>query len=406
MNQTDNICTRTQNYVSILHIDRLQITLKHLSSSIFKNYRNPDLIPQEQVYGKIRLFLDNSKGASAYHHTFIVFYKGFKIGKLHTANKMRKPEIEFDIEKEVLYSVDENWWHEVYDSVKTEFGLVFNNINYVELALDTTKNLVEEYRSLYSCTVNNKSSVNYYFKMPGNAVVDVLNNGNTFNIRGTCNSISIYEKTCHAEKYILDFFKSNGFGDCPVYRVEARLNWNYLKSKMHNKKVLINVETLLDRKMLATLFKMSVENKLIFSDLRTRCYDSNRNVKFQKVTIINDIHMDTARLLKFNPELRNQHYKSENTDENILRQNYYRFLETNNQEYFRIFNASGKVAGLDDSQLLTLMEKFNSRYKGNRTATVQSRMDYAIKWYSKRPKLDLNIVWSAIVFKMKLMFLW
>jgi len=406
LNQIDNICTRSPNYVSILHIDRLQITLKHSSSSIFKNYWNPDLVPQEQVYGKISLFLDNSKGASAYHHTFNVFCEGLKIGKLHTANKMRKPEIEFDIDKEVLYSIDEKWWYKAYDSVKEELGLVFNNINYVEIALDTTKNLVEEYRSLYFCTVNNMCSINNYYKMSGNAVVDILDNGNTFNIRGTCNFISIYEKTRHAENYILDFFKSNGFGDCPVFRVEARLNWNYLKSKMHNKNVLINLETLLDRKMLATLFKMSVENKLIFSDLRTKSYDSNRNIKFQKVAILSDIHLDTAGLLKYNPELRNQHYKSENSDENILRQNFYRFLETDKQEYFRIFKANGKVAGLDDRQLLSLIEKFNSRYKGNRTATVQSRMDYAVRWYSKRPKLDLNNVWSAIAFKMKLMFFW
>lgn len=48
-----------------------------------------------------------------------------------------------------------------------------------------------------------------------------------------------------------------------------------------------------------------VENKLTFNDIRTKHYDNSRNVKFNKVSILDDIPLDFARLLRFNPELNN-----------------------------------------------------------------------------------------------------
>jgi hypothetical protein len=384
LNQKDKICTDSHKYVSILHLDRLQITLKHLDSSIFKNHYNPDTFPAEQSFGRIRLLLDNSKGASAYHHTFIVFFDGQKVGKLHAGNKLHKPDLEFDFDKEILYAVDETWWYNVYESVKDELGVVFNNINYVEIALDTTKNLVEDFRLKYTNTEENKSSVNCFFRMNRGAVVDVLDNGHTFNIRGTCNNISIYTKTSHAESYILDFFKLNGFGDTDVYRLEARLNWNYLKTKMNYKKVLVNVETLLDKRLLATLFKISTENKLIFSDLRTKYYDNNRNIKFEKTSVIDDVQIETAELLKYNPELKNNHYKADNVDENILRQTFYMYVQTGNKQYLYNIKHCAEAASMNYAYVHNLLQNFACKYRGNQTKESQQRMDKAIMYYKKR----------------------
>ena len=393
MNQLNNIRQVPEDYLSILHIDRLEITLRHVEGSIFGNYRNPDLIPEEQVYGEIRLLLDNSKGAAAYHNTYIVLFNGIRVGKLHSANKMRKPDVEFDIDKEVLYAVNENWWYEIYTSLMTELGLAFNNIKYVEIALDTTKNLVDGYRLLYSNTEQNQSHVESFFRLHGRSKVDVLGNGSSFNIRGKCNMISIYEKTKHAEKYILDFFQLNGFGDSPVYRVEARVNWNYLKSKMYHDKVIINVETLLDRRMLATLFSFSVDNKLILKDLRTKCYDKNRNAKYKKISILEGIKPETSGLLQFNPAPNNSHYK-ENVDVDILRHNYYRFLETSNPQYFKNFKASGVAAGYNRGQMFSLIERFNCKYKGNRTLPIKERMVFVNSKYVKKP--TSNKLWSFL----------
>lgn len=403
MHQKENICTASPEYLSIIHLDRLELTLRHLRNSSLTNFRNPDFIQEVQSYGQISLVLDNSKGVGAYHNTFVVHYDGIRVGKLHTANKMKKPEVEFDFDKAVLYSVNRKWWYEIFSSLKSELGLEYNNIKYAEIALDTTKNLCDAYRNLYDNTIDNKSFHHDYYKLHRGAKVDVLDNGATFNIRGKCNMISIYEKTSYAEDYILDFFKLNGFGSRPVYRVEARLNWNYLKSKMSYKKVKIDLETLMDIGMLTTLFKMSVENKLTFSDLRTKHYDKSRNLVPDKVCVLDDICLDTAGLVKFIPIPNSNHYKSDNVDENILRQIYYRYLESGNQKYLIAFMASTKAACFKNDQVLTLVYKFNSRYKGNRTASAQDRMEYATIRYSKKPKFPFSKLISRIECKLKKM---
>lgn len=375
MEPLENIGEESQKYLNIIHLDRLEITLKQGNNSAFRNYRNPDLIQEKQNYGLFSLYLDNTIGAAAYYHTYIVHYKGNKVGKLHSANKMRKPEVEFDFDKTVLYSVNGKWWHEILTSLQAELGLEYNNIKYAEIALDTSKNLVEAFRGLYDKTVDNKSCHHKDYRLQRNSKVDILDNGTTFNIRGKCNMISIYEKSSYAEDYIKEFFKLNGFGDSPVYRVEARLNWNYLKSKMSYKQVRINLETLLDTKMLTTLFKMSVENKLAFSDLRSKQYDKNRNLVSAKVSILDDITIESGNLIKYIPVSSKFHYKSQSIDENIIRQSYYRYLETNNAEYLEIVKANCKIIGLSSSQLQSLINKFNARYKGDRTEEIQTRME-------------------------------
>lgn len=400
MNQQENIGLIQDEYLSIIHLDRLQITFYHQQGSVFKNFRNPDLIPVEQVYNHVRLLLDNSKGASAYHFTFIVFYNNIKVGRLHTANKLKKNDIEFDYDKVVLYSIDEHWWYEIYTALISDLGLVCNNINYVEIAVDTTKNLVDAYRNIFSNSINNRSKFNSYFELPPEVKVDVLNNGSTFNIRGTCNMISIYEKTNNAENYISNYFNLNGFEDMKVYRVEARLNWNYLKSKMYNRKILINIETLLDKKMLATLFKISVENKLTCKDLRTKYYDKNRNIKFEKVSILDDIHFDSADLLKANPELNCKHFKTEDV-KSILTQVYYRYLMSGNKKYFKSIINISDAGGYDHNHTYEVIKKFNMKYKGNRTLTINQRMEFVLRHFAKKTPVSINDLFRSISLKLK-----
>jgi hypothetical protein len=75
-----------------------------------------------------------------------------------------------------------------------------------------------------------------------------MSNGSSFIIDGSDNEIAIYNKSEHAEDYILNYFSNNGFSGSEVFRIESRLTWNYIR-KLRNKKLFdINVETLLDPK--------------------------------------------------------------------------------------------------------------------------------------------------------------
>lgn len=367
---------------SILHIDRLNLTFRHTVFSTFRNTRNPDALIDRQKYGDIELILDNRCGSNAFYHTFAVYFHGNKVGKLHSASKLGKSDIEFDFEKHVNYSKQKDWWFEIYKSITFELGLIYNNINYVEICLDTTFNLPDAYGFMHANSINNKYRFNSYFMPFRNAVAEVLDGGYGFRLNGSNNRIHIYNKSQHSEDFIKDFFKFNGFIDETVYRLECRLNWNYLKSLMNKKGVLITPEILLDEKMLASLFDLSVKNKLTFFDLREKMYDHNRNAKFKKVSLMDNLNLDKSELLKFDSPRHRQHYKIENTDEDILRKTYYQFLETGNVKYYKNIRNNAEAAQINNAKVLTLLNKFNQRYRGDRLPVIMDRMEFVVEKYS------------------------
>jgi hypothetical protein len=382
----NNTNSQHNEHRSIIHIDRLNLTFRHTCFSAFKNIRNPDAIPERQKFGSIELILDNRCGSNAYYHTFGVYHNGKKVGKLHTGSKMGKPDIEFDYDKQVHYSVACDWWFSIYKSIKLELGLEYNNINYIEICVDSTMNFPDMYGYMNANSVTNKYRFNDFFKPLRNSTAEVLNGGNGFRIPGSNNSIHIYNKSNHTEDFINDFFKANNLGDKTVYRLECRLNWNYLKSLISRKEVLITPEVLLDENMLSMLFLMSVKNKLTFKDLRTKHRDKSGNAKYNEVSILDNICLNKSELLKFNPGKQHSHYKNESTDEDIIRRTYYAFLETGNEKYFNNIRHNAEAAMIDDSTVIALLHKFNQKYRGDRTTDVLNRMEFAVTNYRVEKK--------------------
>lgn len=267
----------------------------------------------------------------------------------------------------------------MYDMSKKEFKrITLNNIRYIEIAVDTNKNLVLLFGLLYQNTVNNNLRSGNRYKMKGNIIVHVMNNGHSFVIEGSENEIAIYNKSNHAETFIKEYFDNNGLANCVVHRIETRLTWNYIRYLRNKKELDINIETLLDQRKLATIFKISITNKITFKDTESDSYDINRNKQFKSESIIDDLDIDTAEIGKLNPELRANHYKNPSVNENIMRQNYYMYLETGNKKYFKNFKSSGSVAGFNKYELLNFVNKQNTRYNGNRTQEILDRMEFAI----------------------------
>jgi len=377
-------------YICLIHLDRLSITFKHWSGSTFQDIRNPDFIVSEQVYGKITLQYDASLGLGGFYHSYKVLYDGIHVGRLHTATKLKKHELQFDFAKEVFYVFHTDFWHEVYTAVKDELGIIYNNIMYMEIAIDTDKDLVNVYASYFKNTIDNKLGNGGQYKLHGRTRVHVLDNGSSFVIDGTDCVISIYDKSRHAEKYVRDYFFVNGLGDQRVNRIESRLKWDYIRYLRNRKRLDIIVETLKDPKQLAKIFQLSTVNKTLFLDLKNKEYDSNRNAHYKRINILEDLPIETAEIGILNIEIRNKHYISESIDENIIRQNYYRFLETGKKEYLLNFRSSCSVAGYNLNQILNYTSRFNQGYKGNRTHEVLERMQYANRCFSDRGILRLK----------------
>ncbi|MBN1186500.1 MAG: hypothetical protein JXB49_29765 [Bacteroidales bacterium] len=372
------------NYRCLIHLDRLSITFRHWSGSSFQDIRNPDFIVNEQVYGKITLQHDASTGLGGFYHSYKVLYDGIHVGRLHAATKLKKHQLQLDFAKEVFYTFHSDFWYEVYTAVKNELGIIYNNIMYMEISIDTDKDLVEEYAFYFQNTIDNKQGNGSQYKLRGKTRVHVLDNGSSFVIDGTDCAISIYDKSIHAEKYIMDYFLKNGLGDQKVYRIESRLKWDYIRYLRNRKSLDITVETLKDTRLLAKIFQLSTASKTSFLDLKDKVYDENRNAHYRRINILDDLPLETADIGNLNKEIRNTHYISESIDENIIRQNYYRFLETGKKEYFQNFRSSCSVAGYNLNQVLNYISRFNHSYKGNRTQEVLERMQYVNRWFHGR----------------------
>lgn len=371
-------------YICLIHLDRLSITFRHWSGSTFHDTRNPDNIPFEQVFENITLIHDNTTGLGSFYHSFKVLYKGYVIGRLHSATKLKKHEIQFDFAKEIFYSFSAGFWYEVFEAIESELGLIYNNIQYVEISIDTNKNIVLQFGYLYQNTINNQLRSGNLYQMRKNVMVNVMSNGSSFIVAGEGNEIAIYNKSRIAEDFILEYFRNNGLSGETINRVETRLTWNYIRYLRNKKRFDITVETLLDQKKLAEIFKISSINKIVFSDLEHKTYDDTRNAHYPKISIIDDLPIDTARIGILNPDLRMKHYVNDSVDENILRQNYYRYLETGNCRYFRNFISGGKVAGFGKDRMESLIIKFSNKYKGNRIPEVSKRMEDALSLISGR----------------------
>lgn len=250
----------------------------------------------------------------------------------------------------------------------------------MEISVDTNCDLINQYAFYYQNTINNKLSLGKQYKLRGKTRVHVLDNGESFILAGTDCEISIYNKSLHAEKYIIDYFSKNGLAEQNVFRIESRLKWDYIRYLRNRKKMNITVETLRDSKQLAKIFQISSANKTVFLDLENKEYDKNRNAQYKKISILDNLQIETSEIGSLNEEIRNTHYKSESVDENIVRQNYYRYLETGNKRYLQNFKSSCSVAGYNSNHILNSVIRFNNRYKGNRTQDVNRRMEYVKRW--------------------------
>jgi hypothetical protein len=399
----NNIGTKQEEYRCLIHIDRLSITFRHLESSTFQNIKNPDFITNDQNFNRIILRHDNSPGKGAYYHSFIVYYDGCIIGKLFSGSKINKPDLQFDFKKELFYSIKPDFWYEAYLKLKTELGIAYNNINCVEISVDTNKDLVSQFGLLFKNSINNKLGSSGQFKMRKNTIVHVMSNGASFVIESSEkseNKVAIYNKSHFSEKFILDYFMNNGLPPDKVNRIEARLKWNYIRSLINKKRMNINVETLLDPQKLATIFEISALLKLTFYDLTDKFYDANRNPIYTSVSILEDLPITTAEIGKVNPDFQINHYKK-SVDESILRQNYYRFLECGNIEYLRNLKASAKAAAKNNNQLLALINKFNNKFMGDRREEIICRMGYAKKYITNPAGTNFRELFSSATLKLK-----
>ena len=396
MEEKGNIRVKEENCKCLIHLDRLIVTLRFNSASKFRDVRNPDNIPIRQSYGDFILQHDCAPGVGAYYHSYKVYNRGIIAGMLYTSNKMRKNEVQFHFNKELFYSYHPNFWYEVYETMAQSLGLVYNNIHYAEIAVDTDKDVFKQFQYFYQNMAENKSGKSDRYSVKKGTMIHTMNNGSSFIVDGSDNAIAIYTKSDYAEEFILDYFRLNGFGNAPVYRIECRLKWNYIRYLRNKKHLDIDLKTLSDSRQLASIFKIATKNKMNFRDRLMKSYDTNRNITYPKVSVLDDLPIESAEVGKLKNTFISTHYSTSTVDENILRQNYYRYLETGKMDYLKNMIASGKAAGYGKEQIENLTNKFNRNYRGHWTPLQNERLRLVDEYLSGHYSSGLKFIFVKV----------
>ena len=363
--------------ISLVHLDKLHVTLKHHQHSAFRNIRNPDNLQAVQQYGDIELHLNNNNGSKTYHNGYDVYVEGRHIGTLLTADKYKKPYVEFDFNKRILYSNERNWWYDQLLILTRDLGLTYNNINKLEIAWDSTINNWEKYRELYINSDRYLFSDNAFYHQSKKASTSIMHDGYQFLIDGIDNSISIYQKNLHAEDYITDFFNTNMTSNRDVYRVESKLSWNYIRKFINKKHQIIDLNTLKDTGMLTELFIESVKTKLTFQDLRTKYHDKNNNLKYSvEVSLLDDVELNTVIIPTYLPLAESKHYKADNAIESTFGKIYYHYLDSGQDGYIQSMEGLIRANLFSIPYIEKLLNKFSKAYNGDRTPLICNRMTF------------------------------
>ncbi len=74
--------------------------------------------------------------------------------------------------------------------------------------------------------------------------------------------------------------------------------------------------------------------------------DRHGNAHYKRISVVDDLPIVTAEIGQLNPSMQVTHYKNDSVDDNIIRQNYFRYLESGNPEYLSNFKSSGKSCRL------------------------------------------------------------
>jgi hypothetical protein len=362
--------------ITIVQMDRLELTLQK---------ENQNIKPiREQNYGEIRLILDQTRPSPTYHYSFRIFYGGREVGILHYHHKFNSQLVEWDCAKDLLYTRD-NKWYQVYKKICAVFDLKLNNIKYIEIALDSTVDLVNKMNILYEQSTDKENSAIGIYQKMGTGKIMKNDDGKQFLIKGKTSSLMIYEKTSYAEDFIHSFYHLNGFNNRNVYRMETRIRWSCLRQVINRKGYLISAETLLDGKNLLAIFVECARPKLTYKDTRQHYFDKNKNKKFPLISVLDFVNFEYAKLPVYNME---QKKSSEliSGDENLIRKPYAEYLKNGNEHYLESIKHIVKANDISEESLLIYLSRFNKKNKHGQADRMIKAESIIRKWshYNKR----------------------
>ncbi|MFW6046503.1 MAG: hypothetical protein ACOCP4_01785 [Candidatus Woesearchaeota archaeon] len=356
----------------LLHLDRLIITYATVNNAI-------NNVSDSFSTNSFEFIYDNQSVDRYYLRNYKVYNQGIYIGTLRTKNKLKNPYVEFEFNKQIFYYDSKNLWYRLALKIENELNIKFNNIRYAEIALDSLKKFFELAYELYHNSTKHKGCKNpIYEQVNKNIPVSILHDENQIKIGGSTKSIVIYNKSNYAEDYIKEFFANNGLTGNSVNRLECRFDSKYLSTFQTNRDIRVDLKSLADDGTLAEIFLLFVKTNLEYKDLRTKRYNNNRNVEYDRVSIIDGFDFETKNLEKFNASFRTSHYKNDKSMD-AIRLLYYDYLDNDNIK-LKDIKRLAKRYKIKKNELLSLLKKWDKNYNGSKTKSIKAKMNYAINY--------------------------
>jgi hypothetical protein len=389
-----------QNNLYSIVIDKLTLNLVTITPEFeFDNYiikQYPQRAGYYIINDSVSLKRNPKRIEKNFLYTFSIYIDGEQIGELST--DCRTPNatklIKLSFSNRLFYCIEnELLWYTCFKSITEALELKLHNISYLEIAFDSY-NLFHPYRERF---LNSTISFQEGYKPVNKVTVSSLRNHSEFIVGCGKKVIAIYPKSPEIEKndkcYITNYHRAKGLDTLEqIDRVELRVKNEYLK------KYNIKLEDLNKQGGIEAIFKLFTENSLSFFDLSTKRFDTNRNIKYNRLDLIDYSIFDTKVLFEkevhhlptsaAGPEVSTQSLK------NSYKQLLYLFIDTGKQEYYNALEAfisspetyltqtpyecyfgSMDLKGTNRTAYMELTEKYLKQYDHAPTPEVLNRLE-------------------------------
>jgi hypothetical protein len=264
------------------------------------------------------------KSEGNYRYTLDLSFDGKKIGKLSLDNYSNQYNhlVKLEFLNDVHYSIGKGWyWY--FEKICKALSLKLHNISYLEIALDLP-DVFDRFEYLH---LNSTMCKRKLYKHNGRIKLNVLCNYREYivGMKSTGKWIAIYNKTKEIEAndkiYITEFHKLKGLDtNKQIDRIELRMDNRWLK------KYNITIEMLVNEEGLCSIFKEYTKDSLSFSDLAAKQYDKHRNVKYERIDLLDYSIFDSKPLDKPERKQKVTVGKSNRSTTNAFKHHLYTYL--------------------------------------------------------------------------------
>lgn len=294
---------------------------------------------------------------TSFYLGFRVFHEGVLFGKLLLHEKRQKQLARLCLDKNILYTTEPREWLSIIDLLKVTLCMKEKGAYYIEIALDTVKQLRKKLSHIYHHSTLNDECIHPIYKPNSKIDVSTLNNNQQYVVGSHSYNMTVYEKGKNLDDLLTKYFLNNQFEPeelTLINRAELRMKRNYLtqiKDKFD-----LSLEGLCDEQNLRSIFSHKVKKFTRWNDLEVYSHDKNNNKKYRTIDLLGGIPMGNAdRKTKTVKYTSNVSLYQKDTSKDIVRRLLDQYLKSGNCKFLVLLKESADECRIEDQQLKKLI---------------------------------------------------